>query len=82
VLATLLAWVAKTGNLTLGAMLLLAYAIGYALPLVIAGTFTATIKKILQLRQWGAWINPLSGFLLLSFGVLSLLIRLFSTSAA
>jgi len=81
VLATLLAWVAKTGNLTLGAMLLLAYAIGYALPLVIAGTFTATIKKILQLRQWGAWINPLSGFLLLSFGVLSLLIRLFSTSA-
>jgi len=80
VLATLLAWVAKTGNLGLGAMLLLAYALGYATPLVIAGTFTATIKSLLQLRSWGAWINPLSGTLLLGFGVFSLLLRLFNTS--
>lgn len=78
VLATLLAWVAKTGNLGLGGVLLLAYGIGYATPLVIAGTFTATIKNLLQLRQWGAWINPLSGVLLLGFGVFSLLLRLFS----
>lgn len=78
VLATLLAWVAKTGNLSLGALLLLSYAIGYATPLVIAGTFTATIKSLLQLRQWGAWINPVSGVLLLGFGVFSLLLRLFS----
>jgi len=82
VLATLLAWVAKTGNLSLGAALLLTYAIGYATPLVIAGTFTTTIKNLLQLRQWGAWINPLSGFLLLGFGVFSLLIRLFSQPMA
>ena len=79
VLATLLAWVAKTGNLGLGGILLLTYAIGYATPLMIAGTFTATIKNLLQLRQWGAWINPLSGVLLLGFGVFSLLLRLFSS---
>lgn len=78
VLATLLAWVAKTGNLGLGGVLLLTYAIGYATPLIIAGTFTATIKNLLQLRQWGGWINPLSGVLLLGFGVFSLLLRLFS----
>ena len=78
VLATLLAWVAKTGNLGLGGVLLLTYAIGYATPLIIAGTFTATIKNLLQLRQWGAWINPFSGVLLLGFGVFSLLLRLFS----
>ena len=76
VLATLLTWVATTQNLVLGGGLLVVYAIGYVLPLVIAGTFTATIKKILQLRRWSSWINPVSGALLLSFGIFSLLSRL------
>jgi cytochrome c-type biogenesis protein len=76
VLATLLAWVASTQNIGLGAVLLLAYTLGYVAPLVIAGTFTATIKNLLSLRQWSAWITPASGFLLVGFGVFSLLIRL------
>ena len=76
VLATLLAWVASTQNLVLGSGLLVAYAIGYVAPLVIAGTFTASIKKILELRRWSSWINPLSGALLLGFGIFSLLSRL------
>lgn len=76
VLATLLAWVASTQDLVLGAGLLIAYAIGYVLPLVIAGTFTASIKKILELRRWSSWINPVSGALLLGFGIFSLLSRL------
>ena len=76
VLATLLAWVASTQNLVLGSGLLVAYAIGYVTPLVIAGTFTASIKKILELRRWSSWINPLSGALLLGFGIFSLLSRL------
>ncbi len=80
VLATLLAWVASTQNLGLGAVLLLAYTAGYVAPLIIAGTFTATVKNLLALRQWSAWITPASGLLLLGFGVFSLLDRLIATS--
>ncbi|MGB3692504.1 MAG: cytochrome c biogenesis protein CcdA [Spirulinaceae cyanobacterium] len=76
VLATLLAWVAKTQDLVFGGFLLLAYGAGYVAPLILAGTFTASIKKILQLRRWSGWINSLSGALLLGFGVFSLLSRL------
>jgi cytochrome c-type biogenesis protein len=76
VLATLLAWVANTQDLGLGAVLLLSYTAGYVLPLILVGTFTASLKQILSLRRWSAWINPVSGFLLIGFGVFSLLTRL------
>lgn len=76
VLATLLAWVSTTGDLVLGGVLLLSYAAGYVAPLILAGTFTATIKKLLALRQWSSWITPVSGALLVGFGVFSLLFRL------
>jgi cytochrome c-type biogenesis protein len=76
VLATLLAWVANSQDLALGSLFLLSYALGYVLPVVIAGLFTASLKKLLELRQWSGWINPLSGILFLVFGVFSLLSRL------
>lgn len=76
VLATLLAWVATTQNLVLGGVLLLSYTAGYVAPLILAGTFTASIKKLLQLRRWSGWINPVSGALLVGFGVFSLLSRI------
>lgn len=76
VLATLLAWVASTQNLAVGASLLLAYTTGYVTPLILAGTFTASIKKILEIRRWSGWINSASGALLLGFGIFSLLSRL------
>lgn len=76
VLATLLIWVASTKDLILGGIFLLTYAIGYVLPLVIAGTFTANIKQFLELRRWTSWINPISGSLLLGFGIFSLISRL------
>ncbi|GCL37032.1 MAG: cytochrome c biogenesis protein CcdA [Sphaerospermopsis kisseleviana] len=76
VLASLLGWVANTQDLLLGAVLLLAYTAGYVTPLILAGTFTATIKKLLELRRWSGWINPVSGALLVGFGVFSLLSRL------
>lgn len=76
VLATLLAWVSTSHDLILGAGLLLAYTIGYVMPVLIAGIFTASLKKLLSLRQWSSWINPVSGALLVSFGIFSLLIRL------
>lgn len=76
VLATLLAWIATTKNLALGGVLLLSYTAGYVAPLIVAGTFTATIKKVLEMRRWSGWITPVSGALLVGFGVFSLLLRL------
>ncbi|MBD2677498.1 MULTISPECIES: cytochrome c biogenesis protein CcdA [Nostoc] len=76
VLASLLGWIANTEDLILGAVLLLSYTAGYVAPLILAGTFTASIKKLLELRRWSGWINPVSGALLVGFGVFSLISRI------
>ena len=76
VLATLLAWVASTQDWLLGSVFLLTYTCGYVLPVMIVGLFTDSLKRLLALRQWSQWINPLSGTLLIGFGVFSLLSRL------
>lgn len=76
VLATLLAWISTTKDPILGSALLLSYTAGYVAPLILAGTFTASIKKLLELRRWSSWITPVSGALLVGFGVFSLLFRL------
>ncbi len=75
VLATLLTWIATTKDPVLGGTLLLGYTAGYVAPLIIAGTFTAAIKKLLELRRWSGWITPTSGALLVGFGVFSLMSR-------
>jgi cytochrome c-type biogenesis protein len=75
VLATLLAWISSTKDPVLGGALLLAYTAGYVAPLILAGTFTASIKKLLEVRRWSGWITPASGVLLVGFGVFSLLSR-------
>ncbi len=80
VLATLLAWISTTQDPFLGAGLLLSYTAGYTAPLLIAGTFTAAIKRFLELRRWSAWITPASGVLLIGFGMFSLLTRVFPTA--
>lgn len=76
VLASLLAWISTTKDPLLGSALLISYTAGYVSPLILAGTFTASIKKLLELRQWSSWITPVSGVLLVGFGVFSLLFRL------
>lgn len=76
VLASLLGWVANTQDLILGAVLLIAYTAYYVAPLILAGTFTAAIKRLLELRRWSGWINPVSGVLLVGFGVFSLISRI------
>lgn len=81
VLATLLAWVSSTQDPIVGSGLLLAYTLGYAAPLVLAGTFTAAIKQLLALRRWSGWITPTSGALLVGFGVFSLLLRILPTAS-
>jgi cytochrome c-type biogenesis protein len=76
VLISLLAYVANTQNLLIGVFLLISYGMGYVSPLVLAGTFTGTLKNLLELRIITQWINPLSGAILLGFGIFSLISRL------
>jgi len=72
VLITLLAFVASSENIFLSSLLLVSYAIGYVFPLILAGTFTGTLKSLLNLRVITQWINPISGAILLIFGIYSL----------
>ena len=73
VLAVLLAWVSKQGNPLSGTIFLGSFAIGQIVPLFVAGTFAASIPKLLSFRRIGRWIPPISGVILLTIGLLSLL---------
>ena len=73
VLAVLLAWVAKQGNPLSGTIFLASFAVGQIVPLFIAGTFAASIPKLLSLRPIGKWVPAISGVILLSVGFISLL---------
>ena len=72
VLAVLLAWVAKQGNPLSGTIFLGSFAIGQIVPLFVAGTFAASIPKLLSLRPLGKWVPPISGMILLTIGLVSL----------
>ncbi len=72
VLITLLAYIANSQNFILGSVFLGSYAMGYVFPLILVGTFTGTLKSLLDLRIITQWINPLSGGVLLVFGIFSL----------
>ncbi|WP_338461647.1 cytochrome c biogenesis protein CcdA [Synechococcus elongatus IITB7] len=76
VLATLLAWVAASGQVRLGAALLGIYTLGSVLPLLLAGLLAASLRQLLALRQWSAWLTPTSGIVLVGFGLITLLLRL------
>jgi cytochrome c-type biogenesis protein len=75
VLATLLAWVAQSGDPWLGAVLLVCYTLGSVVPLLLVALFMASLKQLLSLRRWSAWITPTSGVVLVLFGVVTLLNR-------
>ena len=73
VLAVLLAWVAKQGNPLSGVIFLGSFAIGQIVPLFVAGTFAASIPKLLSFKPIGMWIPPISGVILLTIGLISLI---------
>ena len=73
VLAVLLAWIAKQGNPLSGTIFLGSFAIGQIVPLFIAGSFAASIPKLLSLRPIGKLVPPISGVILLTIGLISLI---------
>ena len=76
VLAVLLGWIAQSGRPIVGMTMLTSFGIGQVVPLLIAGTFAATVPKLLALRSVGRWVPPMSGVVLLSTGLLTLIARL------
>uniref|UniRef100_A0A2N9GSR2 Cytochrome C biogenesis protein transmembrane domain-containing protein n=1 Tax=Fagus sylvatica TaxID=28930 RepID=A0A2N9GSR2_FAGSY len=77
VLATLLGYVAASKDPIIGGSLLLTYTTGYVAPLLLAASFAGALQSLLSFRKFSAWINPISGALLLGGGVYTFLDRLF-----
>lgn len=77
VLATLLGYVAASRDPFTGGTLLLTYTTGYVAPLLVAASFAGALQSLLLVRRFSAWINPVSGALLLGGGIYTLLDRLF-----
>ena len=75
VLAVLLGWIAQSGRPLVGVALLSSFGIGQVLPLLLAGTFAAAVPKLLALRPIGRWVPPISGVVLVTTGLLTLLAR-------
>ncbi|CAA0409740.1 unnamed protein product [Arabidopsis thaliana] len=77
VLATLLGYVATSRDPVIGGSLLLTYTTGYVAPLIVAASFAGALQSLLSFRKVSAWINPISGALLLGGGLYTFLDRLF-----
>ncbi|RWR78793.1 cytochrome c-type biogenesis ccda-like chloroplastic protein [Cinnamomum micranthum f. kanehirae] len=77
VLATILGYVAASKDPVIGGSLLLTYTTGYVAPLLLAASFAGALQSLLSFRKFSAWINPVSGALLLGGGVYTMLDKLF-----
>ncbi|XP_057453750.1 cytochrome c-type biogenesis ccda-like chloroplastic protein 2 [Lotus japonicus] len=77
VLATLLGYVAASKDPVIGGSLLLTYTTGYIAPLLLAASFAGALQSLLSFRKYSAWINPISGAMLLGGGVYTFLDKLF-----
>lgn len=68
VLAVIIAYVASTGKIFYGAGLLFFYGLGHGLPLIIAGTFTASLKQMNRFQKYSRVITVISGLILIFLG--------------
>lgn len=75
VLAVLLGWMAQTGQPVVGMLLLTSFGAGQVVPLLLAGTAAASLPGLLSLRRVGQWVPPISGVVLVTTGVLTLVAR-------
>jgi cytochrome c-type biogenesis protein len=69
VLAAILTYVmAQQASLIYGAVLLLLYALGRGVPIVLAGTFAGLLKGFRSLGRWADWMEKASGVIILLVG--------------
>lgn len=69
ILVTLVSYVAYKGSLVFGTLMLMAYAFGHGILMIIAGTFTGEINHILKIRHWSQYTTKFSGILLILIGI-------------
>jgi cytochrome c-type biogenesis protein len=69
VLAAILTYVMADGSLLHGATLLLVYALGRGVPVVLAGTFTGVVKRLQVARRWTGAIERGSGVIMIGVGL-------------
>jgi cytochrome c-type biogenesis protein len=69
VLAAILTYVMAEGALLYGAVLLLVYALGRGVPVVLAGTFTGAVKRLQAMGRWSTLIERVSGMIMLGVGL-------------
>jgi cytochrome c-type biogenesis protein len=68
VLAAVLTYVMAKGAVVYGASLLFVYALGRGVPIVLAGTFTGTLKRMQSLGKHSGLIEKASGIIVLAVG--------------
>lgn len=69
VLAAILTYVMADGALLYGAALLLVYALGRGVPVVLAGTFTGALKRFQAAGRWSSSIERASGVIMIAVGM-------------
>jgi len=69
VLAAILTYVMADGALLYGAVLLLVYALGRGVPVVLAGTFTGALKRFQAAGRWSGSIERASGVIMIAVGM-------------
>ncbi len=69
VLAAILTYVMAEGALLYGAVLLLVYALGRGVPVVLAGTFTGAVKRLQAMGRWSSVIERASGAVMVGVGL-------------
>lgn len=67
--ASVLAYTATKGSMTLGTLLMFTYAIGRSIPLLIVGTFTGVLKHIQSISKYQSIIEQLSGIILIGLAI-------------
>lgn len=69
VLAAILTYVMAEGALLYGALLLLVYALGRGVPVVLAGMFTGALKRLQGAGRWSGAIARASGIVMIAVGM-------------
>lgn len=77
ILIALVSYVAYEGSFFYGTLMLIAYAFGHSIILLLCGTFTGVVKQVGHLRKWGTYITKISGVLLIIIGIYLLLYGFF-----
>lgn len=70
VLAAIITYVmAQKTSMIYGAALLLIYALGRGVPIVLAGTFTGVLKNLQAVGKWSGWLEKAGGVVIMMVGL-------------